>query len=97
MNLPVVLNVSHFSGVKPLVPEDRFRRGNPLLRMWQSVKRQIVDDVPDALAICQFDCDRAECTRDGLGACERLNGKSAGELFRALPLGTPAQFRFFGA
>ena len=89
MSALVVLNVPNFHGVNPLLPEDHFKRENPLLRMWQSVKRQIVDDVPEAIAICQFDCPKAQCTQDAWHTCERRIRKSAGELIFASPLGKP--------
>jgi hypothetical protein len=89
-----VPNFPRFPRVNPLAG-DRVKTGNPLLRMWQSVKRQIVDDVPEALATCQFDCGRAQCLRDSGGVCERPNRKGSGELFWASPLQTAAQFRVF--
>jgi hypothetical protein len=98
MSALVVLNLPHVPGVNPIVPGNRFERENPLLRMWQSVKRQIVDDVPEALATCQFDCGRSQCLLDAGLACERLSRKSAGELSWALPLGKPAPaYRVFTA
>src|ERR1700689_5571427 len=95
MNVLVVLNTPQGPSIKPFVPESRFRTGNPFLRMWKYVKRQIVDDVPEAIAICQFDCPRAECTQDAWHACERRIRKSAGELIFASPLVKPAPYRVF--
>ena len=78
--------------------KDRFTGGNPFLRMWQNVKRQIVDDVPEALAVCQFDCARARCLLDEGRPCEQLSRKAAGELVWASPLGTPVPaYRLFAA
>ena len=65
---------------------NRFRRGNPFLRIWQYVKRQIVDIVPEDLAICQFDCRKGQCTQDEWDACERRIRKGAGEFFPDAPL-----------
>jgi hypothetical protein len=66
--------------------------------MWQSVMRQIVDDVPEAIAICQFDCDRAKCLLDEGLPCERRIRKAAGELIFASPLGKPfPAYRVFAA
>jgi hypothetical protein len=90
LNVPTVPN---FAGVN--LPGDRVKTGNPLLRMWQSVKRQIIDDVPEALAVCEFDCGRVQCLRDLGGICERPNRKVSGELFWASPLRTPAHYRMF--
>jgi hypothetical protein len=100
MSALVVLNVLKFPGpsVNPLVPEERFTVANPFLRMWQNLKRQIVDDVPEALAICQFDCARARCLLDEGRPCEQLSRKAARELVWASPIGTPAPaFRVFSA
>jgi hypothetical protein len=95
MTALVVLNVPQFPRVNPLLP---FHKRNPFLRMWQTLKRQIVDDVPEAIAICEFDCPRARCTQDGGGPCERLNRKGARELFWASPLGKIAPaYRVFTA
>src|SRR5580700_1177305 len=100
MSALVVLNVPQFSGASPLMSKDRFTGGNPFLRMWQNVKRQIVDDVPEALAVCQFDCARARCLLDEGRPCEQLSRRAAGELVWASPLGlgTPAPaYRVFAA
>src|SRR5580658_9264480 len=100
MSALVVLNVPQFprTSVNALLPEDRFRRGNPVLRMWQNMKRQIVDDVPEALAICQFDCRRAECLLDVGRACDRVSRKGAGQSIFDSPLGKPVPaFRVFSA
>jgi hypothetical protein len=94
MNALVVLNAPHFPGVNPFVPENRFR-GNPFLRMWKYMKRQIVDDVPEAIALCQFDCPKAQCTQDAWRSCERRIRKSAGELIFASPPVKPAPYRVF--
>jgi hypothetical protein len=94
----VLLNIPHLPGVNPLVPKESSWGGNPFLRMWQNLKRQIVDDVPEALATCQFDCDRARCLMDEGRPCERLSRKRAGELIFASPLGKPVPaYRLFAA
>ena len=43
----------------------------PFRRLWQLVKRQIADDVPEDLAICEFDCRKVQCTQAEWIACER--------------------------
>jgi hypothetical protein len=47
----------------------------------QFVKRYIVDDVPDDLAVCEFDCRREHCTQDQWANCERRIRKGVEELF----------------
>jgi hypothetical protein len=55
-------------------------------RLWEFVKRQIVDEVPEEFAICEFDCRRVLCMPDESNTCERRIQKGAGELF---PLSSP--------
>lgn len=45
------------------------------------VKRHIVDDVPEDLAVCEFDCPYSECNQAIWSACERRIGSGAGALF----------------
>ena len=54
---------------------------NPFKRLWQFVKRQVVDDASEDLTICEFDCRKGQCTQDEWAACERRIRKGAGELF----------------
>jgi hypothetical protein len=42
--------------------------------------KQQVQDVPDELALCEFDCRRAQCTSDEWATCERRINRAAGEL-----------------
>lgn len=76
---------------------DSFRIGNPFLRIWQYVKRQIVGVVPQDLAICQFDCRKGRCMQDEWDACERRIRKGAGEFFPDSPLGVSDCVRPTGA
>lgn len=55
--------------------------GSTSHRLWQLVKRQIVDDAPEDLAICEFDCRHGQCTQDRWDNCKRRIRKGAGELF----------------
>jgi hypothetical protein len=59
----------------------RTRNRNLVGRLWQFVKRQIIDDAPEELAICQFDCHKGQCTEAEWKTCERRVRKGAGELF----------------
>jgi hypothetical protein len=62
------------------MPEDRSRKGNSFHRLWQFVKRQIVDDAPKDLAVCEFDCRKDQCLQSEWETCERRISKGAGEL-----------------
>jgi hypothetical protein len=51
---------------------------------WQVLrwlKQQVIQDVPDELAVCEFDCRKVQCTRDEWATCERRINRAAGELF----------------
>lgn len=39
---------------------------------WDSFKDQIVQDVPQGLDYCQFECRRARCTLEATGSCDLL-------------------------
>jgi hypothetical protein len=71
---------------------DRSRRGNSFHRLRQFVERQIIDDAPEKLAICQFDCRKGECLQDEWETCDRQIRKGAGELFPDARLEKPHQF-----
>ena len=49
-------------------------------RMWQFVKRQVVDEAPADLAVCEFDCRKEQCLQSEWETCERRISKGAGEL-----------------
>jgi hypothetical protein len=55
--------------------------GNPFRRLWRFMARQIVDDVPEDVAICEFDCRKGQCMQDEWAVCERRSRKGSGELF----------------
>jgi hypothetical protein len=55
-------------------------------------KRQIIDDAPEKLAICQFDCRKGQCLQDEWETCDRRIRKGAGELFPDARLEKPHQF-----
>ena len=57
----------------------------PLLlrRMGDWVLNQIIEDIPEHIALCEFDCRRAECSRSELETCERRLNRACGELMPA--------------
>jgi hypothetical protein len=63
--------------------ENHSRLGNPLRRLWRFAIRQIVDDPPDDIAICEFDCRKGQCVQNEWDSCDRRIHKGAGELFPA--------------
>ena len=71
------------------MPDDRSRKANPFHRLWLFVKRQIVGDAPEDLAICAFDCRKGQCRQDEWAVCQRRINKGAGELFPDIRPGKP--------
>jgi hypothetical protein len=67
--------------------EYRSGRAISFQRLWQFVKRQIVDDTPEDLALCEFDCRKGQCLQDEWETCGRRILKGAGELFPDARLG----------
>jgi hypothetical protein len=47
---------------------------------WQRLKKHLIDDVPDDVALCEFDCRKSPCTYGEWAACKRRLSKAAGEL-----------------
>lgn len=50
-------------------------------RMWRWVKDQIVGPVPEADALCEFDCRKGQCNEGEWANCDRRIQKASGELW----------------
>ncbi len=50
-------------------------------RLWQWLKGQIVQTVPEEDGVCEFDCRKQQCTEGEWEVCERRVQKAAGELW----------------
>lgn len=57
------------------------RRGSVLNRFYQWVARRIVQDVPEDSALCEFDCQKGQCTNEEWAHCDRRLARAAGELW----------------
>jgi hypothetical protein len=53
-------------------------RSNPLHRVWRWIKGQVVQDVTQDEALCEFDCRKLRCTRDEWETCDRRIRRGAG-------------------
>jgi hypothetical protein len=42
-----------------------------MISLWQWIKDEIVQDVPEEIALCEFDCNKAQCTQEQWLACSR--------------------------
>ena len=50
-------------------------RPNYLRRLWRWIKTRLIQDVPEDIAACEFDCRRTECRQGDWKTCEnRLRG-----------------------
>ena len=56
-------------------------------RLWQWLKDQIAQDVPESDGLCEYDCRKQECTEEEWATCDRRIRKAAGELW---PESSPA-------
>jgi hypothetical protein len=54
-----------------------------MVRFWQRIKNQIVQDVPAEIALCEFDCRKQQCTEREWQTCPRRIAQAAGELMPA--------------
>lgn len=54
--------------------------GSSLRRFFQWVRKQIVQDVPEDAALCEFDCRKEQCTQGEWESCERRLKRAEGEL-----------------
>ena len=48
--------------------------------LWRLIKNQIVQEIPEEIALCEFDCHKQQCTEKEWSTCPRRIGKAAGEL-----------------
>ncbi len=54
-----------------------------MVRIWQRIKNQIVQDVPEEIALCEFDFHKQQCTEREWQTCPRRIARAAGELMPA--------------
>jgi len=40
-------------------------------RGWRFLMDQLIQDVPEAIAVCEFDCGETDCTSERWMTCER--------------------------
>jgi hypothetical protein len=59
---------------------------NPLTRFGRWLRDQIVQDVPEDIALCELDCRKEQCEMGEWKGCERRLSKAAGELIPAAEL-----------
>lgn len=45
-----------------------------IARLGRWLRDQVVQEVPESLAVCEFDCDRPDCRTGDWERCERRHG-----------------------
>lgn len=50
-------------------------------KVWQWLKGQIAQDVPESDGLCEYDCRTQQCTLEEWATCERRIHRAAGELW----------------
>ena len=46
-------------------------RSDSRTSLWQRLKNMLIADVPEDLAICEFDCPKYQCTHGEWATCQR--------------------------
>jgi len=62
------------------MPQDSGKTPGPIRQLWDRLKKQVADDVPGDIAICEFDCRKEQCLYEEWATCERRLSKASGEL-----------------
>ncbi len=63
--------------------------GNPFKRFGCWVRDLIVQDMPEAIALCELDCRKEQCTIGEWEGCERRLKKAGGQLMPVVELMPP--------
>jgi len=71
------------------MPKNPGQAPGPLRQFWQWFKRQWINDVPEDIAMCEFDCRKGQCLYDEWESCERRITRGAGELMPPAPPMSP--------
>ena len=64
-----------------------------MIKFWRWIKNQIVQDVPEEVALCEFECHKQQCTEREWQTCARRIAWAAGDA----RLGKQAPSRWGGA
>jgi hypothetical protein len=57
------------------------RKRGPLARLWRWVTDQVVGEVPEESALCEFDCRKGQCEMGEWTSCERRLRQANAELW----------------
>jgi hypothetical protein len=62
------------------ITEQRSKPKASLARLWQWAKDQIVQEVPEDIGLCEYDCRKKQCVMDEWETCDWRLHKGQGEL-----------------
>jgi len=65
------------------MPSKLTKLSNSLRWSWQQLKEHLSEEVPEDIAICEFDCRKSQCLYGEWKSCQRRLSKGAGELMPA--------------
>jgi len=54
--------------------------GGSVIRAWRWLSEQVVQDVPEDIMVCEFDCRKAQCNMDEAELCEMRRTEGVGAL-----------------
>ena len=50
-----------------------------MTKLWRWIKNRIVQDVPEEVALCEFECHKQQCTEREWQTCARRIAGAAGD------------------
>jgi uncharacterized protein YecT (DUF1311 family) len=59
---------------------EHLKRDQRIGGIWRWFRNQIIQEVPEDSALCEYDCRKGQCTREEWETCDRRLNKAAGEL-----------------
>ena len=71
--------LSSESGQVPVIATKHSTPWGTVTRFWEWVKHQIVQEVPEDIALCEYDCHKQQCTGSEFETCDRRLTRAAGE------------------
>ena len=67
------------------------KRNHSIRKIWHWLQSQFVQTVPDDVALCEFDCQKLQCTMGEWETCDRRIRNAAGELMPIIKKAPPPQ------
>jgi uncharacterized protein YecT (DUF1311 family) len=73
---------------------EQLKSNQPIRGIWWRFRNQIIQEVREDSALCEFDCRHGQCTMEEWESCDRRLNKAAGELMPSPRKTSPRQNRF---